>query len=85
MPKICVYRCQSASRFLFDRITARQDFAKKTQCCRYSLRSEHGNEAMRAIRKILDVIAGAVRRDLPADFHAKKVDIIILPYNQIRE
>jgi len=33
---------------------------------------------MKAIRKIEDVKSGSVTIDLPADFHAKKVEIIIL-------
>lgn len=37
---------------------------------------------MIAIRKIQDVKLGAVTIDLPADFHAKKVEIIILPIEE---
>jgi len=36
-------------------------------------------ELMKAIRKIEDVKSGSVTIDLPADFHAKKVEIIVLP------
>jgi hypothetical protein len=37
---------------------------------------------MVAIRKIQDVKSGAVIIDLPADFHARKVEIIILPIEE---
>ena len=34
---------------------------------------------MKAIRKIEEVKSGSVTIDLPADFNAKKVEIIVLP------
>lgn len=39
-------------------------------------------ENMIAIRQIQDVKSGAVKINLPADFHAKKVEIIILPIEE---
>lgn len=36
-------------------------------------------EIMKAIRKIEDVKSGSVTIDLPTDFHAQKVEIIVLP------
>lgn len=33
---------------------------------------------MNALRKIEDVKSGSIKIDLPADFHAKRVEIIIL-------
>ncbi|MFQ5628070.1 MAG: hypothetical protein ACE5I1_04850 [bacterium] len=37
---------------------------------------------MTAIRSIQDVKSGAVTINLPNDFHAKKVEIIILPVDE---
>ena len=37
---------------------------------------------MKAIREIKNVKSGSIKIDLPADFHAKKVEIIILPVDE---
>ncbi len=37
---------------------------------------------MNAIRKIEDVKSGSIKIDLPADFQAKRVEIIILPIDE---
>jgi hypothetical protein len=37
---------------------------------------------MEAIRKFADVISGSIKIDLPPDFQAKKVEIIILPIEE---
>ncbi|NIR86849.1 MAG: hypothetical protein GWN67_08650 [Phycisphaerae bacterium] len=37
---------------------------------------------MKALRKIEDVKSGSIKIDLPADFHAKRVEIIILPIDE---
>ena len=37
---------------------------------------------MKAIRKVQRVKAGSIKIDLPAEFNAKKVEIIVLPIDE---
>lgn len=38
---------------------------------------------MKPIRKIEDVKSGSIKIDLPADFHAKRVEITIQPIDEL--